>query len=158
MDLTGEQWKVVKPLIPIPRTNAGGRGRPRRDDCEILNGNLWIMRTGAPWHDLPDRYPSYQTCHRRFQEWVRSGVFAGILKALVKDMKERGGLDVDCIGIPIRRDLSECFIDGTFIIAKRGAKGWERPSEGKVGSSWQWHPDKSGFLSPYPLEVLRRMK
>ena len=35
----------------------------------MLNGILWILSTGAPWADLPDRYPSYQTCHRRFQQW-----------------------------------------------------------------------------------------
>jgi len=35
----------------------------------VLNGILWVLRTGAPWHDLPERYPSYQTCHRRFQQW-----------------------------------------------------------------------------------------
>ncbi len=146
MDLTDEQWEVVKPWIPFPSTNDQGRGRPRRDNREVLNGILWIMRTGAPWHDLPERYPSYQTCHRRFQEWVGSGVLASLLKALIRDLKERGNLD-----------LSECFIDGTFIVAKKGAKEWERPSAGKVRSSWQWQTALV-FLSPYPLEVLRHMK
>jgi transposase len=111
MDLTNEQWDVIKPLIPEPPKRPDGRGRPRRDNREILNGILWIMRTGAQWKDMPERYPPYQTCHRRFQEWVRSGAFEVILKALVRDMKERGDLD-----------LTECFIDGTFVIAKKGAK------------------------------------
>ena len=47
------------------------RGRPWREHRAVLNGILWILRTGAPWADLPDRYPWYQTCHRRFQQWVR---------------------------------------------------------------------------------------
>ena len=64
---------------------------PRR--ISVLNGILWVLRTGAPWHDLPKRYTPYQTCHRRFQRWI----------------EERGGLD-----------LSECFIDGTFVGAKKG--------------------------------------
>ena len=75
------------------------------------------MRTGAQWKDMPDRYPPCQTCHRRFQEWVRLGVFENILRALVRDVKERGGLD-----------LTECFIDGSFVIVKKGAQGWEKPS------------------------------
>ena len=146
MDLKDEQWKLIKPLLPKPSVRADGRGRPRVEDREILNGILWIMRTGASWRDLPDRYPPYQTCHRRFQEWVRAGVFEKVLRALVKDVKERGKLD-----------LSECFIDGTFVIAKKGAEGWEKPSGARVQSSWQWQIALV-FLSPYPLKVLRRMK
>ena len=127
MELTDEQWDIIKPLIPEPSKRPDGRGRPRRDNREILNGILWIMRTGAQWKDMPDRYPPYQTCHRRFQEWVRSGVFENILRALVRDVKERGGLD-----------LTECFIDGSFVIAKKGAQGWEKPSGERVQRSWQW--------------------
>jgi transposase len=63
MDLKDEQWAVVEPLLPKVPRRAEGKGRPRVDDRGIL-------RTGAPWHDMPNRYPPYQTCHRRFQEWV----------------------------------------------------------------------------------------
>jgi transposase len=143
MDLTDEQWAVVVPHLP-QRTSK--RGRPRRDDREILNGILWIMRTGAPWADMPDRYPPYQTCHRRFQEWVQNGTLERILRALVEDVKERGDLD-----------LTECFIDGSFVIAKKGAKEWVRPSGAKVRSSWQWQTALV-FLSPYPRSVLHRMR
>lgn len=146
MELKDEQWAIVEPLLPKSPRRADGKGRPRVDDRAILNGILWVLRTGAPWHDMPSRYPSYQTCHRRFQEWVEKGVFEEVLRALVKDVKERGGLD-----------LSECFIDGSFVIAKKGAMEWEKPSGAKVQSSWQWQMALV-FLSPYPLEVLRRMK
>ncbi len=70
MDLTDEQWEILEPLIPVPPRRADGKGRPWRDPRDVLNGVLWILRTGAPWHDLPERYPPYQTCHRRFQRWV----------------------------------------------------------------------------------------
>ena len=146
MDLTDEQWKIVQPLIPVPPKRVDGRGRPRIDDRAILNGIMWIMRTGAQWKDMPDRYPSYQTCHRRFQEWVKAGAFEEVLKVLARDLKERGDLD-----------LGECFVDGTFVIAKKGAQGWEKPSGAKVRRSWQWQTALV-FLSPYPLQVLRRMK
>src|SRR5215813_5466699 len=72
MDLTDEQWTVLEPAFR-PRRRADGRGRPWIAPRAVLNGVLWILRTGAPWHDLPPRYPSYQTCHRRFQLWQRSG-------------------------------------------------------------------------------------
>lgn len=146
MDLTDEQWAVVEPLLPKPVKRADGKGRPRVANRAILNGILWVMRTGAPWHDMPNRYPPYQTCHRRFQEWVKTGTFEIILRKLVQDVKERGDLD-----------LKECFIDGTFVIAKKGAQGWKKPSGARVQSSWQWQTALV-FLSPYPLEVLRRMK
>ena len=128
MDLTDEQWTVLEPLIgELPR-RADGRGRPWRSSREVLNGILWILRTGAQWADLPERYPPYQTCHRRFQRWVREGTLERILEALATDLKDRGKLD-----------LSECFIDGTFVVAKKGADAWEerdRPSGAKVRSSW----------------------
>jgi transposase len=146
MELTDEQWAVVEPLLPKVPRRADGRGRPRLPDREILDGILWILRTGAPWHDLPDRYPSYQTCHRRFQEWRKAGVFEAILRALAADLRQRGDLDLD-----------ECFIDGTFVIAKKGALRWERPSGAKVRSSWQWQTALV-FLSPYAQTVLRPTK
>ena len=86
MDLTDEPWEVVKPSIPVPPRRAGGRGRPWRDPRAVLNGILWILRTGAPWKDMPDRYPSYQTCHRRFQDWIDSGTLEKVLYALAEDL------------------------------------------------------------------------
>jgi transposase len=146
MDLTDEQWAVLDPLIgEIPR-RADGRGRPWRNSREVLNGILWILRTGAQWVDLPDRYPPYQTCHRRYQRWVREGVFERILEELARDLKERGKLD-----------LSECFIDGTFIVAKKGEDVWIRPSGARVRSSWQWQTALV-FLSPRVPPRLRLMR
>ena len=145
-ELTNEQWAILKPLIPEPPHRTDGRGRPWRDAREVLNGILWILRSGARWQDLPERFPPYQTCHRRFQQWVRDGTLRSVLEALATDLRERGDLD-----------LSECFIDGTFIVAKKGAQGWERPSWVKVRSSWQWQTALA-FLSPSTRRLLRRMK
>src|SRR6202163_4464122 len=109
MDLTEAQWEKLKPLL-APKRRSDGRGRPWRDTQAVLNGVLWVLRTGAPWADVPDRYPSYQTCHRRFQQWIRSGVMKGVREALALDLKIRGALDVE-----------EAFIDGSFAPAKKGA-------------------------------------
>ena len=85
---------------------AGTSGVCPRD---VLNGILWILRTGAPWKDMPSRYPPYQTCHRWFQKWTQQGVFAQILRALAEDLYERGDIDI-----------RETFIDGSFTPAKKG--------------------------------------
>jgi transposase len=109
VDLTDEQWEILGPLIPAPPLRTDGRGRPWRDPRYVLDGILRILRTGAPWRDLPERYPPYQTCHRRFQRWNEEGVLKEVLRALAKDLKERGGFD-----------LSECFVDATFVGSKKG--------------------------------------
>ena len=115
MDLTDEQWAVIRPFIPDPevlRTGEKG-GRPWRDPRDVLNGILWVLRTGAPWADLPRRYPPPQTCHRRFQKWVKEGVLEAVLRGLAEDLQTRGKLD-----------LTEAYVDGSHAGAKRGPSGW----------------------------------
>ena len=144
--LTDEQWNKLQPLIPAPKRRDDGRGRPWRESREVLDGIFWILRTGAPWQDIPKEFPPYQTCHRRFQQWVRSGVFKMLLRILAEDLKERGGLD-----------LSECFIDGTFVTAKKGGSAWEKLSVGRAANSWRSRTAMV-FLSPYAQRVLARRK
>ena len=98
----------------------------------MLNGILWILRTGAPWADLPDRYPSYQTCHRRFQHWVRGGVLKDILSVLAEALHDEGYLDV-----------REAFIDGSFAPAKKGGAGVGTTKRGK-GSKIMAIADRHG--------------
>src|SRR2546423_1045899 len=144
-ELTDEQWSLIEPLLdktPVVQT----RGRPRRPDREVLNGVLWILRSGARWCDLPDRFPPYQTCHRRFQQWVKDGRLERVLETLAADLRQRGELD-----------LSECFIDGTFVVAKKGGLKSEKPSGARVRSSWQWQT-LLVFLSPSTRSLLARMK
>src|ERR1043166_711313 len=94
MDLKDEQWAVVEPFLPKVERRAEGKGRPRVGDRAILNGILWVLRTGAPWHDMPNRYPPYQTCHRRFQQWQRDGTLTRLLHTLAEDLRVRGKLDL----------------------------------------------------------------
>ncbi len=146
MDLTNEQWEIVSKLLPPDRVRPDRRGRPWSDRRNAFEGILWILRTGAPWKDLPARYGKYQTVHRRFQDWVRSGLLEQVLLAVAQDLKDRGGLD-----------LRECFIDGTFVPAKKGGAVSARPSAEKALKSWQLRTAMV-FLSPCGQRVLPRLK
>ena len=143
-ELTDEQWLLIEPYFPRPRQ--GVRGRPAREVRQVMAGVLWVLRTGARWQDLPERFPPYQTCHRHFSTWVRTGVLEKVLKALTRHLQEHGDFD-----------LSECFIDGSFIGAKKGALRSARPSGAKVRSSWQWQTAMA-LQSPFTLNLQARLK
>jgi len=150
-ELTDEQWFLIEPLFN-KTDEIQTRGRPARPVREVLNGVLWILRSGARWADLPDRFPPYQTCHRRFQQWVRDGRLRRVLEVLAKDLLKRGKLD-----------LSETFIDGTFASAKKGASKSGRPS-GAKGTKLMAVADRAGLpvavyaesASPHEVKLLER--
>jgi transposase len=144
MDLTDAQWDVLKPLLPKPRVRKDGRGRPWRDPRDVLNGILWVLRTGAPWKDLPDRYPSYQTCHRRFQRWNDNGVLKKVLRALYKHLRENGVEDI------------EGFIDGSYAKAKKGDPKSENAVPARRQRSWRLQTAMV-FLSPSASRMVRDM-
>lgn len=146
MELTDDQWQLIKTLIPEPHRREDGRGRPWRGNREVLEGILWIGRTGAPWKDMPKEFPPYQTCHRRMQQWVQNGTFEKVLVALAKDLEKRGGLD-----------LREAFIDGTFSPAKKGGLVLGKQKREKAPKSWELRTAMV-FQSPFGLKVLRQMK
>ena len=60
-DLTDFEWRVIEPLLPNKP-----RGLPRVDDHRVLHGIFWVLRSGAPWRDLPERYGPRTTCYNRF--------------------------------------------------------------------------------------------
>src|SRR3954454_23692509 len=91
-ELTDEEWARLEPLLPM---NKGKRGRPYNPHRPILNGILWVARTGAPWEDLPARYGSYKTCKPRLTRWQKQGLWQRILQELQHDPEEaRGGQPV----------------------------------------------------------------
>ena len=107
MELSLRQWKIVEPFIPKPRVRKDGRGRPWQPARLVLDAIVWILRTGAPWRYLPKCYPSYQTCHRRFQQWLQDGTIRTVLEHLAEELGVGQG--------------DEAFIDGTYAAAKKGA-------------------------------------
>ena len=148
MDLSDEQWQAIKRWVPVRerQVKPPKGGRPWRDPRDVLNGILWVLRTGAPWADMPARYPPYQTCHRRFQKWVSEGVLEKMLRAVAEDLRKRGKLD-----------LTEAYIDGTHAGAKKGALQLGSLAAAKRPRSWQWQTALA-FLSPLGLRVVSDMK
>src|SRR5499427_1685085 len=108
-ELTDSQWEKLQPLLPPqkPRT-----GRPAEDHRRIVNGILWIDRTGAPWRDLPERYGPWSTVASRFYRWQKAGVWLRILATLHQQTDAGGQLD-----------WSKHYVDSTMIRAHQHAAG-----------------------------------
>lgn len=126
VEINDEQWARIEPLLPKPGAKRRG-GCPRADDRACFEGILWVLRSGARWRDLPERYPSPSTCWRRLSEWEAEGVLELIWETLLESLDEQGLLDWD-----------EAFIDGTFAPAKKGGTESERPNAERVQSWWWW--------------------
>jgi transposase len=78
-DLSDFEWSVIEPVLP------NGRPGPRRkDDRRVLNGIFWVLRTGAPWRDLPERYGPYTTAYNRFNRWRKAGVWDRLMDVVIK--------------------------------------------------------------------------
>ena len=121
-ELTDEQWSLVEPLVP---RKVAQTGRPPRDRRLMLNGIFWILGTGAPWRDLPERFGPFQTMHRYFSEWRKSGVFAKIVEALQVKLDDRGLIDWEI-----------WCVDGASVRAARAAAGADK----KVSSATPTSP------------------
>lgn len=92
--LTDKQWKRIEPSLPQPKKSRKG-GRPWADNRKVFEGILWILRTGAPWADLPQRYSSPSTCWRRLKRWEEQGVWLKIWRAFLAVLDERGPPQAD---------------------------------------------------------------
>ena len=130
MDLTDEQWAVIEPLLRQLPGRADGRGRPWRSSREVLNGILWILRTGSPWKDLPKIYPPYQTCRRRFQRWVSDGTLELVFCALAEDL---GETDDDR---ELREEFSAKLRVSLEAVANGGATRSAEEVAQRLGLSW----------------------
>jgi transposase len=76
-ELTDCEWAAIKPFLPNKP-----RGVPRVNDRRVLNGIFWVLRSGAPWRDLPENFGPYTTCYSRFARWRRAGVWDQLMNAL----------------------------------------------------------------------------
>jgi transposase len=106
-ELGDEQWELIAPLLPLHQR----RGRPRADDRRTLDGILWVLRSGARWTDLPPKYGSRSTCHRRLQEWQDQGIWERIRLKFLTTLEAQAKLD-----------WNQAFLDGSFVPSKKGAR------------------------------------
>jgi len=125
--LSDEQWKKIEPLLP----QSSRRGRPWADNRRVLEGILWVLKTGARWRDLPPEYPSPSTCWRRLQLWEEQDVWLDVWRQFLAELDARG-----------RLDWSESFVDGSFAPAKKGATALAKPSAARARSGWWWSTAK----------------
>jgi len=143
--LTDEQWKKIEPLIPKAGPRPKG-GRPRADDRMVFEGILWILKTGARWKDLPDRYPHPSTCWRRLRHWYEEDVLKDMWRAFLSELDHEGILEWD-----------EVFVDASFFPAKKGARQSGKPSGEREQSAWYWSMARV-FLSEAIPTLPRRLR
>ncbi len=104
-EITDTEWEYIKPYIPEEQ-KAGLRGRPCKDSRIMLNGIFWILRSGAAWRDVPERYGPWQTVYKRFVQWSKTGMFKKSFKDLTADA-----------------DMQDISIDSTCIKAQKASAG-----------------------------------
>ena len=121
-----EQWIRLEPWLPKPKPSAKG-GRKPRGNREVFDDIIWLLRSGARWNDLADRYPSASTCWPRLQQWEEQGVWLKIWPKFLSELDQQGQLD-----------WAETFADGSCVWAKKGAHALERPKAEREQSGWWW--------------------
>ena len=143
-ELTDAQRERLAPLLPPQRP---ATGRPAKDHLTVLDGIPWVLRTGAPWRDLPERYGPWQTVYSRFRRWRNAGAWDRVLAALQAGAAHDGTLD-DTLAL----------IDGASVRAhhqaagaKRGAARATSVGAGAAGAaSSAWSPSAPASRSSAP--------
>ena len=107
--MTEEQWARISPLLPPQRPRTG---RPARDHRAVVSAILWVLRTGAPWRDVPERFGPWSTAWNRFRRWTAAGVWPRVLTALQRAADLAG-----------RLDWRTHFVDGAVVRAHQHAAG-----------------------------------
>jgi transposase len=120
-EVTDEQWALVHPILP---QRTATTGRPPSDARLMLNGIFWILRTGAPWRDLPERFGPWQTVYDHFRNWRKDGTYDRVLQALLIRLDRDGRIDWDL-----------WCIDGSSVRAARAAAGADKKASGATRTS-----------------------
>lgn len=122
-EVTDEQWALVEPLLPPPH----GNGRPYRDHRTMVNAWFWILNTGSPWRDLPERFGPWKTAYNRFNRWRTDGTIDRILEALQVRLDAEGHIDWDL-----------WCVDGSSVRAHVSAVGAGEKGDRKNPSTTHW--------------------
>ena len=115
-DLTDREFNAIRNFLPPQSTNRPGR--PWADHRTVINGILWILKTGSPWRDLPVEFGKWQTVHKRFRRWIFEGLWDRIMSRLLGRLDALGKID-----------RSIWCVDGSVVRAHRCAAGLFKQSE-----------------------------
>ena len=138
-------WGRVAPLLPPQRPPSG---RPARDHRTVVNAILWVLRTEAPWRDLPERYGPWSTVWNRFRRWSAAGVWQRVLDALHRRADAAGGLD-----------WRTHYVDGSVVRAHQhaagavGGQGREALGRSRGGFSTKIHLRAEGGGKPLAIVI-----
>lgn len=111
-ELSNEQWERLSRLLPPEKPNTG---RPSKDLRRTMNAIMWVLRTGSPWRDLPERYGPWTTASNRFYRWRKAGVWDRVLLELQREADMLGEIDWEVH-----------FVDSTVVRAHQHASGGKR--------------------------------
>ena len=147
-DISDKVWELLEPHLP---GREGTRGVTARDNRNFLNAVFWILRTGAPWRDLPPDYGDWKNTHRRFCRWRDSGVWERLLEILISEP-----------------DFEWLMIDASHIKGHPhavGAQGGNQDMGRTKGGStpryiWPWMRmvcQSECLLQQVPLQIVRRL-
>lgn len=115
-EISNHSWRHIKDILPSENT---GEGRPSKSNRDMLNGILWISKTGSAWRDLPERFGAWQTVYSGFRLWSKNDVFKKLFEHLTTDA-----------------DMQDLSIDSTSCKAHQHAtgakKGLKMPKQTKI--------------------------
>lgn len=118
--LSDEAWERIEPLIPV-EDKSYRFGRPRADCRKVVEGIIWVLKTGARWRDLPKEYPNGTTCWRRLKDWEAKGIWESLWRRFLSELDAEGLIEWE-----------EASMDAAFAPAKKGAMRLGKPSGAKA--------------------------
>jgi transposase len=147
-DISDRAWSILEPVLP---GRWGAWGGIAKDNRQFINAVFWILRTGAPWRDLPSEYGGWSNTHRRFIRWRNAGVWERLLEQLI-DEPDFEWLMIDATHVKVHPDAA-------------GARGGNQDmSRTKGGSTaryiWPWMRmvcQSELLLQRVPEQIVRRL-
>ena len=125
-DISDSVWKKLEPHLPGREGSWGGKAH---DNRRFINAVFWIMRTGAPWRDLPPDFGGWSNTHRRFIRWRDNGVWERLLEILIDEP------DFEWLMI----DASHCKVHPHAAGARGGNQDMSRTKGGSTQNCiWPW--------------------
>ncbi|WP_407873352.1 IS5 family transposase [Paenibacillus melissococcoides] len=139
-EIRDDQWERLKDLLPPERKPQGGR--PAIDNRKMFNAMLWVIRSGAPWRDLPEHYGSWSSVYSRFRRWEKAGIFDRMLEVLAANPDDES----------VTLDASIVRVHQHGAGAK-GAKQFQAIGRSRGGLTSKIHAVVDGLGNPLRFEV-----